>query len=150
MDREKAAHATANALRTPMDREQAAHTTAKRARAFTLPKQRGPERVRGFTLAELLVTMGVLVLLVFLASQLLNTAATVTRLGHKQMDADAQTRQLLDRMEVDVAQMVKRADVDYYVKSSWFATGSPSPAPGTASGDRTPATAEAPATPPTI
>jgi hypothetical protein len=46
------------------------------------------------------------------------------------MDADAQTRQLLDRMEVDVAQMVKRADVDYYVKSSWFATAAPSPTPG--------------------
>ena len=83
----------------------------------------------GFTLAELLVTMGVLILLVFLASQLLNTAATVTRLGHKQMDADAQTRQLLDRMEVDVAQMVKRADVDYYLKSSWFATAAPTPDP---------------------
>jgi hypothetical protein len=84
----------------------------------------------GFTLAELIVSVGVLVLLVFLTSQLLNTAATVTTLGHKQMDADSQTRQLLDRMEVDVAQMVKRADVDYYVKSSRFATGSPSPSPG--------------------
>jgi type II secretory pathway component PulJ len=103
----------------------------QRSQATRLPLQRS--RVGGFTLAELLVTMGVLVLLVFLATQLLNTAATVTRLGHKQMDADAQTRQLLDRMEVDVAQMVKRADVDYYVKSSWFATGSPTPEPGCAS-----------------
>jgi hypothetical protein len=150
MNREKTARSTANALRT-------AHTTAKRAQgaacshgpvgrrlhkkclqngsqsrgysaAFTLPKQRG--RSGGFTLAEILVTMGVLVLLVFMASQLLNTAATVTRLGHKQMDADSQTRQLLDRMAVDVSQMVKRADVDYYIKSSWFATGSPTPEPG--------------------
>jgi hypothetical protein len=50
--------------------------------------------------------------------QLLNSAATVTTLGHKQMDADSQARQLLDRMSLDVAQMVKRSDVDYYVKSS--------------------------------
>src|SRR5215831_3104555 len=75
-------------------------------------------RTHAFTLAELLVTTGVLVLLVFLAAQLLNTAATVTILGHKQMDADAQARQLLDRMAIDFAQMVKRPDVDYYVKSS--------------------------------
>src|SRR6058998_1991711 len=76
------------------------------------------QRSRGFTLAELLVSTGVLVLLVFLATQLLKSAATVTTLGHKQMDADSQTRQLLDRMAIDFAQMVKRSDVDYYVKSS--------------------------------
>src|SRR6266496_2138322 len=71
-----------------------------------------------FTLVELAVTVGVLVLLTFLATQLLKSAATVTTLGHKQMDADSQARQLLDRMAVDVAQMVKRSDVDYYLKSS--------------------------------
>src|SRR5205814_5625582 len=75
-----------------------------------------------FTLAELLVSMGVLVLLVFLATQLLNSAATVTILGHKQMDADSQARQVLDRMAVDFAQMVKRSDVDYYLKSSQAGT----------------------------
>ena len=31
------------------------------------------------------------------------------------MDADAQTRQVLDRMAIDFAQMVKRSDVDYYL-----------------------------------
>jgi len=76
------------------------------------------QRSRGFTLAELLVSTGVLVLLVLLGTQLLKSAATVTTLGNKQMDADSQTRQLLDRMAVDVAQMVKRSDVDYYLKSS--------------------------------
>jgi len=70
-----------------------------------------------FTLVELSVTMGVLVLLVFLFTQLLNSAATITILGHKQMDADSQARQLLDRMAIDFAQMVKRPDVDYYLKS---------------------------------
>ena len=84
----------------------------------------------GFTLAELVVTVGVLVLLVLLFTQLLNSAATVTTLGHKQMDADSQARQLLDRMAIDFAQMVKRSDVDYYVKSSWFASGSPPPPSG--------------------
>ena len=81
------------------------------------------KRTHAFTLAELLVTTGVLVLLVFLASQLVNTAATLTTLGHKQMDADAQARQLLDRMAIDFAQIVKRSDVDYYLKSSATGTG---------------------------
>src|SRR5712671_5047592 len=88
------------------------------AQATRLPLQRPRYRVGGFTLAELLVTTGVLVLIVFLCAQLLITAATVTTLGHKQMDADSQARQLLDRMAIDFAQMVKRSDVDYYVKSS--------------------------------
>ena len=66
-------------------------------------------RIGGFTLAELLVTVGVLVVLVFLFTQLLNSAATITTLGHKQMDADSQARQLLDRMAIDFAQMVKRS-----------------------------------------
>lgn len=72
----------------------------------------------GFTLAELVVTVGVLVLLVFLATQLLNSAATVTTLGHKQMDADSQARQLLDRMAIDFAQLVKRSDVDFFAKGT--------------------------------
>ena len=89
-------------------------------------RRKTPRRARrtgAFTLAELLVTTGVLVLLVFFASQLFNSAATITTLGHKQMDADAQARQLLDRMAIDFAQMVKRSDVDYYLKSSATGTG---------------------------
>jgi len=86
------------------------------AQATRLPLQRA--RAAAFTLAELVVTVGVLVLFVLLVTHLLNSAATVTTLGHKQMDADSQARQLLDRMTIDFAQMVKRSDVDYYVKSS--------------------------------
>jgi hypothetical protein len=71
-----------------------------------------------FTLAELLVTISVLVVLVLLFTQLINSAATVAILGHKRMDADSEARQVLDRMAVDFAQMVKRTDVDYYVKSA--------------------------------
>ena len=72
----------------------------------------------GFTLAELVVTVGVLVLLVLLFTQLLNTAANVTTLGHKQMDADSQARGILDRMAIDFAQMVKRSDVDFFGKGT--------------------------------
>ena len=72
----------------------------------------------GFTLAELLVSVGVLVLLTLLATQLLHSAATIMTLGHRQMDADAQARELFDRMAIDFAQMIRRADVDYYLKSS--------------------------------
>jgi hypothetical protein len=75
-------------------------------------------RVDSFTLVELLVTVGVLVLLVLLFTQLLNSAATISTLGHKRMDADSQARQVLDRMALDFAQMLKRSDVDYVVKSS--------------------------------
>ena len=71
-----------------------------------------------FTLPELVVTVGVLVLLVFLATQLLKSAATVTTLGHKQIDADSQARQLLDRMAIDFAQLVKRNDLDLFAKGT--------------------------------
>src|SRR5206468_11353309 len=70
----------------------------------------------GFTLAELLVSVGVLAVLVLLFTLLLNSTASITTLGHKQMDADSQARQLLDRMAVDLTQMIKRSDITYYFK----------------------------------
>ena len=86
------------------------------AQATCLPPQRRFGRVAAFTLVELLVSVSVLVLLVLLTTQLINSAATVTTLGHKLMDADSQAREVFDRMAVDFAQMVKRSDVDYYLK----------------------------------
>ena len=80
----------------------------------SLPLQR--RGAAGFTLAELLISVGVIVLLVFLSTRLINSATTVTILGHKRIDADSEARQVLDRMATDFAQMVKRTDVDYYVK----------------------------------
>jgi hypothetical protein len=68
-------------------------------------------------LAELLVTVGALVVLMLLFTQLFNNAATVTTLGHKQMDADSGARELLDRMAIDVTNMVKRSDVYYHLKT---------------------------------
>jgi prepilin-type N-terminal cleavage/methylation domain-containing protein len=71
---------------------------------------------RGFTLAELLVSMFVLVIVLFMVTQLLISATAITRTGHKQIDTDTQARVVFDRMALDFAQMVKRTDVDYYVK----------------------------------
>src|SRR6266404_2539978 len=84
------------------------------AQAARVPLQ--CRRVTGFTLVELLVSVGVLAVLVFLATQLINSMAAITTLGHKQMDADSQARQVLDRMAVDFAQMIKRSDVTFYFK----------------------------------
>lgn len=69
-----------------------------------------------FTLVELLVSMAVLALMMVLISQLFNSAMVVTGPGNKHMDADAQTRAVFDRMAIDFSQMVKRTDVDYYLK----------------------------------
>lgn len=71
---------------------------------------------RAFTLTELLVSMAVLTLLVLVVSSMVNSAATVVALGNKRMDSDSQVRPILDRMGVDFAQMIRRPDVDYYVK----------------------------------
>ncbi len=45
------------------------------------------------------------------------TALTVvTRVGTKHIDADTQARAVLDRIGLDIAQMIKRTDIDYYIK----------------------------------
>jgi prepilin-type N-terminal cleavage/methylation domain-containing protein len=74
--------------------------------------------IKGFTLVEMLVSITVLALIVLLVSRLFNSASAVTASGNKRMDSDGQVRPLLDRIAIDFAQMVKRSDVDYYLKSS--------------------------------
>lgn len=71
---------------------------------------------RAFTLVELLVSVVVLTLLVVMVSSMVNSAASVATKGNKRMDADSQVRPVLDRMAVDFSQMIKRSDIDYYVK----------------------------------
>src|SRR5262247_2292559 len=70
----------------------------------------------GFTLVELLVSIVVLVIIIFMVSQLMTSATAITRTGNKHFDTDTQARVVLDRMALDFAQMVKRTDVDYYIK----------------------------------
>jgi prepilin-type N-terminal cleavage/methylation domain-containing protein len=71
-----------------------------------------------FTLAELLVSIAVLTLLVFIASRMVTSATNVTTQGNKRMESDSQVRLVLDRMAVDFSQMIRRTDVDCYVKSN--------------------------------
>jgi competence protein ComGC len=73
-------------------------------------------RERAFTLAELLVSVFVLLIIIFMVAQLMTSATAITRTGHKQIDTDTQARVVFDRMALDFAQMIKRTDVDYYVK----------------------------------
>jgi prepilin-type N-terminal cleavage/methylation domain-containing protein len=75
------------------------------------------EENKGFTLAEMLVAIAVLAILVLLITRLVNSAALLTTLGTKRMSVESDARPLLDRMGLDIAQMVKRDDVSYYFKN---------------------------------
>src|SRR5437016_10155495 len=87
--------------------------TRRTRNAFTL-KQRGHSR--GFTLAELLVSVFVVTIIILMVTQLMTSATAITRTGTKHVDTDTQARVVFDRMALDFAQMLKRTDVDYYVK----------------------------------
>src|SRR5947207_13448660 len=73
-------------------------------------------RRSAFTLVELLVSVVLLVIVIFMVSQLMSSTSAVTRTGNKHIDTDTQARVVFDRMALDFAQMLKRTDVDYYVK----------------------------------
>src|SRR5213080_3119809 len=77
-------------------------------------------RAAGFTLAELLVSVLVVVIITVIASQLMSSASAIARTGNKHFDTDTAARVVLDRMALDFAQMVKRTDVDYYVKQKFY------------------------------
>jgi prepilin-type N-terminal cleavage/methylation domain-containing protein len=77
----------------------------------------------GFSLIELLVAVFVVTIMVLILGQLMGHATTVTRTGNSHIDTDTQARVILDRMAIDIAQMLKRTDIDYYVKGSGGYTG---------------------------
>jgi hypothetical protein len=69
-----------------------------------------------FTLIELLISLAVTALIILMVAQLMSSATAVTRTGNKHIDTDTQARAVLDRMAMDFAKMLKRTDVDYYLK----------------------------------
>src|SRR5438874_12657243 len=70
-----------------------------------------------FTFVEVLVSIVITALIVVLAGQLMKSATAVATSAGKHIDTDVQARAVLDRMAVDFAKMLKRADVDYYIKA---------------------------------
>ena len=70
----------------------------------------------GFTLTELLVSIVVVVIIVLMLTQVMTSSSAITRTAHKHIDTDTQARVVFDRMALDFAQMLKRTDIDYYVK----------------------------------
>jgi len=81
---------------------------------------------RGFTLIEMLVSVGVLVLLTAMIGQLFSSATITTTMGRTHIDSDEAARQVLDRMGTDLAGMPRRPDVNYifYKNTGAGATGS--------------------------
>lgn len=73
---------------------------------------------RAFSIVELLVSVVVLGILMFLVGHLFNGATLATDSANKHMDSDTEARALFERMAIDFAQMLKRADIDYYLKDS--------------------------------
>jgi hypothetical protein len=80
-------------------------------------KTRG-RRPEAFTIAEMLVSVAVLVLLILFVTQLINTVAATARPANKHIDTDSEARAVFGRMSADFAQMLKRTDVDYYFKAT--------------------------------
>ena len=69
-----------------------------------------------FTLIELLISLAVTVMIILMVAQLMSSTTAVTRTGNKHIDTDTQARSVLDRMALDFGKMLKRSDVDYYIK----------------------------------
>lgn len=63
-----------------------------------------------------MTSVAILAIIVVFVGQLFKGATTISILGNKRMDTDTQARLVFDRMSVDFAQMIKRADVDIYSK----------------------------------
>ncbi len=82
-----------------------------------------PLRLAGFTLIEIMVAVAVLVILILFVAQLTNSATAITRVGTKHMDADTQARTVLDRLGFDIGRMIRRNDLDYYIKGAAAYTG---------------------------
>ena len=68
---------------------------------------------QAFTIVEMLVSVAVLVMLVFLVSQLFNSASATAAMSRKHVDADEAAREVFDRMGADLAGMVRRPDINY-------------------------------------
>jgi prepilin-type N-terminal cleavage/methylation domain-containing protein len=84
--------------------------------AVTTPRFGTHSQSSGFTLIEMMVSMTVLVLLVLMATKILNGTTLAATNGRKRLDADSQARMIFDRMGGDFGRMVLRKDLDCLFK----------------------------------
>src|SRR5438876_102588 len=71
---------------------------------------------RGFTLTEMLISIVILALLILVAARMVDTAAKTVRPANKHIDTDTEARVVFDRMAADFGKMLKRSDIDYWLK----------------------------------
>lgn len=71
---------------------------------------------RAFTVVELLISCVVITIITLMVAQLMNSATAVTRTGNKHIDTDTEARTVFDRMAADFGHMLKRSDIDYWLK----------------------------------
>ena len=79
-------------------------------------------RASAFTLVEMLTAMTILTLLLFLVAQMVNSTAALTAGSNRHLAADSQARLAFDRMAIDLSQIVKRQDVDYFFQNNGSGT----------------------------
>jgi len=86
-----------------------------------LKSPRLPIRSAGsFTMVEMLVSMAVLFLLILLIAELFSNTTRVITVSTDHLAADDQVRLLFERMATDFGHLVKRPDVDYYLKAPGY------------------------------
>ncbi|WP_157895318.1 type II secretion system protein [Verrucomicrobium sp. GAS474] len=75
------------------------------------PAPRGNKR--GFTLVEIMVSIGVLLCIILLVAQLVSSLSATTSNASKRSDSDNQARLIFSKMAADFAAISSRADVNY-------------------------------------
>ena len=83
-----------------------------------------------FTLLELMVAASVLVMLVLMVAQIVQSGSMVISGSRKHLGADAQAREVFSRFDLDLGRMPKRPDMDAVLSSSNNAIFFFSEAPG--------------------
>ena len=81
-----------------------------------MAKMHPGKREAAFTLVEVLVAIAVLALLVALIGQLFSNTSAASSVSTTHMEADARVRLLFERMAADFSHMVKRTDIDFFLK----------------------------------
>ena len=97
---------------------------ALRRGGYTLAKQRDPESIRGFTLAELLIATGITAIIVVLLGTMLGSLLNTASRSNQRIDAFREARAALQMMERDFSNLVP---TQWNIQTSPLPTPTPSP-----------------------